>query len=249
MKIQTVTEMKRQRRQAKAPSAEKKKTEPGRDGRKIRLKDVGGLITLFDENAGAYEGIRFSSLLNDWTPDAASDDEKRSAHQWGDLRRHMLEVLHGLYARSEASALKSVDWARVGTSGFGPTSLSVSRYAAFTELSEINTAIPPECKRIIETVLLKDQFIWRVRSRAEKRSTLESIQFALDCAAYVSEARLRRDIRRTISYSRMELRWPDQTAGIAYMQRLTAMDLKDRAEAIRRTVRSRTERRAATGVT
>lgn len=250
MKIQTITEMKKVRkeaRNAKLPKAQKKPDKsksPGRDGNPIKLQDVGGIVMLFDENAGAFEALRFSNLLNDPTGDNSSDIERQRAHEWGDIRRHMLETFHGLQSRCENGALKSVDWSRVGSSGFGPTSLSAARYAAFSEMGSIMEAIPSTCRQAVEKVVINDIKTWEIPSKAAKRKALEEIRFALDMAAFKTGAKIRSEIHRSIGRNRLVARWPDHVASIDWMAAWMERPLKDRAEAIRRTVRTSSGNRA-----
>ena len=214
--VLTMTQLKKRRKElrnaanANDPKAERK-ARAGRDGKPIRLENAGDekLVVLFDTNAGAFEKLVFSDLLNDFMPDKTTDDERKKAHEWGEVRRHTMQMLRDLQSRAAAGPLKSVDWGRVGSSGFGPRSLSASQYEALVTYGDIMTAMPKDGRSILEQVLINDLMVWKVPSRIAKGRILEDIRLAVDFAAYHVRSRMHKDIDKCVGPKRMEVRWPD----------------------------------------
>lgn len=173
---------------------------PGRDGNQERREKYGehGIHSYWNIGAGTVEMFERQSRLLDSKIEAPYTDQKRDQAAFeGNQRRRVARNLRELFEGADISPLRSADLDTV-FSGFGPRSPSDHALDCQKVIHQMRGDIPPGCMRMIESVIVRDEFLWENDDRKKEERILQDIRMALDFASWSlgSEVRGKREVSR-----------------------------------------------------
>lgn len=173
---------------------------PGRDGQAYRAEKYGekGIASYRNVFAGTVEMFESrSELLNSEIEPPHTDEKVDQAACEGSVRRRAARQFRDLFESAAMTPLRSPELDRVPT-GFGPRSPHDRALDAMATVREMRNNLPPLVMRLLEDVVIADQFMWLVDDRRRERAILQDIRMALDFAAYEMGVayRGRQEIRR-----------------------------------------------------